>query len=65
MKIVVQCEIFIDQGYMKNFILVCFNFKFVFIYGKVEVCVKLLSGFGIWFVIWMFGKNINEVGVYW
>lgn len=65
LKIEVCWEIFIDQGYIKEFILVCLNFKFIFQYGWVEICVKLFIGFGIWLVFWMLGKNIDEDGGYW
>lgn len=52
------------NGLFCGYIFVCIyiNGKVSFIYGKVEVCMKLFVGVGIWLVFWMLGIDFVIVG---
>ena len=65
LNIVAKKEVFLDQGYTKQYTSARLNSKFAFTYGRVEVRAKLPTGVGTWPAIWMLGKNINEDGGYW
>lgn len=55
LKIIVCCEEF--GGLQFIFVWIVFEDKFEFIYGWVDVWVKLLIGGGIWLVIWFLGED--------